>query len=152
LDDEFKDSLLTNLDRYRMAGFDLGIEKPRYVPLDIEIDVHVAPDHFRGDVEEALLDLLSNRDLPNGRRGLFHPDNFSFGQAVYLGPLYAKALDVDGVDYLLVRKFERQDVSAPPTPMNFDKIEIGRLEIARLDNEPNFPENGILRLNMKGGK
>jgi hypothetical protein len=27
-----------------------------------------------------------------------------------------------------------------------------RLEIARLDNDPNFPENGVLRLIMEGGK
>ena len=38
------------------------------------------------------------RDLPDGRRGLFHPDNFTFGQPVYLSRLYAAAHAVDGVD------------------------------------------------------
>jgi hypothetical protein len=29
---------------------------------------------------------------------------------------------------------------------------LGRLEIARLDNDPNFPEHGLLRLDLRGGK
>jgi hypothetical protein len=29
---------------------------------------------------------------------------------------------------------------------------LGRLEIARLDNDPNFPEHGVLRLDLRGGK
>ena len=31
------------------------------------------------------------------------------------------------------------------------KININRLEIARLDNDPNQPENGIIELLMEGG-
>jgi hypothetical protein len=31
-------------------------------------------------------------------------------------------------------------------------ISMDRLEIVRLDNDPNFPENGVLRLKMGGGK
>ena len=29
---------------------------------------------------------------------------------------------------------------------------MGRLEIARLDNDPNFPERGVLALTVGGGK
>jgi hypothetical protein len=31
-------------------------------------------------------------------------------------------------------------------------LELGRLEIARLDNDPNFPDRGVLRLALQGGK
>jgi hypothetical protein len=31
-------------------------------------------------------------------------------------------------------------------------MKLGRLEIARLDNDPNFPEHGVLRLDLRGGK
>jgi len=31
-------------------------------------------------------------------------------------------------------------------------LTIGRLEIARLDNDPNFAERGVLRLTMEGGR
>jgi hypothetical protein len=32
------------------------------------------------------------------------------------------------------------------------KLVLGRLEIARLDNNPNFPERGVFRLMMEGGE
>jgi hypothetical protein len=32
------------------------------------------------------------------------------------------------------------------------RLPLGPLEIARLDNDPNFPENGQLRLAMRGGR
>ena len=32
------------------------------------------------------------------------------------------------------------------------KLMLDRLEIARLDNDLNFPEHGVLRLTLAGGK
>jgi hypothetical protein len=29
---------------------------------------------------------------------------------------------------------------------------LGRLQIARLDNDPNYPERGVLRLTLHGGR
>ena len=31
-------------------------------------------------------------------------------------------------------------------------LSVGRLEVARLDNDPNFPERGIFNLTVEGGK
>ena len=67
-------------------------------------------DHFRSDVERELFDVLSNRELPDGRRGLFHPDNFTFGQPVYLSAIYAAAHQVAGVESVEVRTFQRLGV------------------------------------------
>lgn len=145
--------------RYTQAGYDLEIDPPTFVPLEIEIDVCVAPDHFRAHVEEAVLVALSNQALPDGTRGFFHPDNFTFGQALYLSQLYAAIEAVEGVDSAVVTRFIRQDESdpepnRPATRRNVDRgyIPMGRLEVLRLDNDSNFPENGVLRLNMLGGK
>ena len=132
-----------------MAGWDIEIENPHYVPLEIEMEVHVGRSHFRGDVEEELLAVLGNRLLPDGQRGLFHPDNLTFGQPVYLSQLYAQAHEVEGVQYLDIKKFRRCD---KPGVVAAEKIEIGRLEIARMDNDPNAPEHGTLVLRMKGGR
>jgi hypothetical protein len=151
VDDDFKQKLVSHMEKYRMAGYDLEIDGPRYVSLEIEMDVCVKPDHFRSDVEQALLLRLSNRVLPCGRRGLFHPDNFTFDQDVYLSPLYAEAQGVDGVAWVKVTKFQEQD--RPETcALSTGVLELGRLEIARLDNDPSYPEHGVLRLNMMGGK
>ena len=137
--------------RFTQAGYDLEIEPPAFVPLEIEIDVCVAPNHFRADVEEALLVALSNRMLSDRSRGFFHPDNFTFGQALHLSQLYAAIEMVEGVDSALITKFQRFGL-VPDRELEEGRIPMGRLEIARLDNDPSFPENGVLQFNMLGGK
>ncbi len=151
LDAVAKAGMLASVDRYRMAGHDLELDEPRFVSLELELFVCVQPDYFRADVKRRLLDVLSNRDLGPGRRGLFHPDNFSFGQTIYLSPILAAAHDVPGVASADVVTFQRQGT---PERRYIDdgRLPLGRLEIARLDNDPNFPEHGVLRLDLRGGK
>ena len=139
------------VDRYRMAGHDLEFNDPHYVSLEIELHVCVKDDYFRSDVRQSLLQLFSNRVLADGSRGLFHPDNFTFGQTVYLSPLYAAAHQVPGVASAQVTTFQRQGTNDPSYLLN-GELPLGRLEIARLDNDPNLPEHGVLRLVLDGGK
>ncbi len=151
LNPPFEDALTRQVERYRMAGHDLEFDNPVYVSLEIDMLVCVAADYFRSDVYAALLEVLSNRRLPDGRTGLFHPDNFSFGQTVYLSPLYAAARTVPGVASVQITRLQRQ--GEDDTRFLADGfMELGRLEIARLDNDPNFPEHGVLRLTLRGGK
>ena len=151
VDDVFATTALEHLDRYRMAGHDLRINDPVHVSLEIDLLVCVKPDAFRSDVRRGLLDVLGSRSRADGTRGLFHPDNFSFGQTVYLSPLYAAARTVAGVESVQVTRFHRQGLEdAKPLADGF--MMLGRLEIARLDNDRNFPEHGVLRLDLHGGK
>ena len=151
VDEAFRAELRSHLGRYRLAGYDLEIDGPRYVSLDIALTVRVRPDHFRSRVKAALLDICSTRELPGGRRGIFHPDSFTFGQPVYLSVLYAAAQAVEGVDAVRVTTFQRQGF---PSRQGLDdgRLTMGRLEIARLDNDPNFPEHGLFQLTLEGGK
>jgi hypothetical protein len=83
---------------------------------------------------------------------VFHPDNFSFGQAVYLSPLYAAAMRLEGVAAVRITTFQRQ---ASPDPkqlaLKAGKLTLARLEIARLDNDSNYPEHGVFHLNVEDG-
>ena len=146
-----RQAAVEHLDRYRMAGHDLRIHDPIPVSLEIDLLVCVDKDHFRSDVSRGLLDALSSRTRADGTRGLFHPDHFSFGQTVFLSPLYAAARTVAGVSSVQVTRFQRQG-QADPKPLADGFMTLGRLEIARLDNDPNFPEHGVLRLELHGGK
>ncbi len=148
---DFEKELRGCLERFRMAGQDLEVDGPIYVPLEIQMVVCVKRDYFTSQVEAALLEVFSNRVLPDGRHGVFHPDNFTFGQAVYLSSLYAGAQSVAGVDSVDITVFQRQGI---PSTDAIDKgwLELGRLEIARLDNDPNFPERGVFSLDMRGGR
>jgi hypothetical protein len=148
---EFEDEILKHIERYRMAGHDLEVDGPRFVSLEIDLHVCVTGEYFRSDVERELYEVLSNRDLPDARRGLFHPDNFTFGQPVYLSTLYAAAHQVMGVESVEIRTFQRQGVP-DTTALDTGRLDIGRLEIARLDNDRNFAEHGRLTITLGGGK
>ena len=143
VDKVFETKLRKCLERYRMAGEDLEIDAPQFVPLEIEIGVCIKPGYYFSDVKRALLNVFSDAVLPNNQRGLFHPDNLSFGQPVYVSTLIAAAQAVPGVDSVVVKKFQRQHKDSP-VALNSGKLELGRLEIAMLSNDPNFPERGSL--------
>jgi len=151
VDDPFKTSVRDFVERYRMAGYDLEVDAPRFVSLQIEMHVCVKPDYFRSDVKAALLEIFSNRILPDGRRGVFHPDNFTFGQTLYLSPLIAAAQAVDGVGSVQITVFQRQGQD-DSKPLQDGFLPMGRLEIARCDNDPNFVEHGVFVLGVAGGK
>jgi Baseplate J-like protein len=151
VDDDFKNSIRDSVERYRMAGYDLEVDAPQFVSLQIEMHVCAKPDYFRTDVKAALLEIFSNRVLPDGRRGVFHPDNFTFAQTVYLSPLIAAAQALDGVQSVQITVFQRQGYNNPK-PLEAGFLPMGRLEIARCDNDPNFAERGVFVLTVGGGK
>lgn len=140
-----------HLERFRLAGQDLLVNAPRYVSLELGLAVCVEDTHFRTDVHRRLLDVLSSRVLADGSTGMFHPDRFSFGQTVHLSPLIAAARQVPGVALVTAVRFGRQGEDSPE-PLTTGRIGLGRLEIARLDNDPNFPEHGVLTITLRGGK
>jgi hypothetical protein len=124
-----------------MAGIDFEIIEPTYVPLDIRAHVCVAPDFLPSEVKKALLEVFSNHYLLDGKYGFFHPDNLTFGQSVYLSKLYKTAMEIKGVASVTFKVFKRW---GKPDFGELDdgKIETNSFEIVRLDNDPNFPENG----------
>ncbi len=150
IDKEFKQEIYDHLEKYRMAGYDLEIRPPVFVSLEIELNVCVNSGYFRSNVKENLLEEFSSFDLPNFKKGFFHPDEFTFGQPVYLSAIYQRAMAVEGVASVEMKTLKRQG-----RPAN-QEITNGRLmpkesEIIRLDNDPNFPENGKINFYMYGG-
>ena len=151
LEPGFAERTRTYLDRFRIAGYDLELLPPTFVPLEVDVEVCAAPGYFRGDVAAAVADALSSRDLPGGRRGFFHPESFTFGRPVRLSALYAAVEAVEGVDSAVIRTFRRLGRKAS------GELESGLLpiepgEIAQLENDPNFLEHGVLRIDVQGGK
>lgn len=151
LDKDFKDKLSLHLENYRMAGHDLEFNDPVFVSLELDLQICVKAEYFRSDVRQQLLSVLGSRKLPDGRIGVFHPDNLTFGQTVYLGPIYEAAHAVAGVASVVITRFSRRGRD-DPYPAKDGFIKFGRLEIPRLDNDPNFPDHGVLRLQLFGGK
>lgn len=149
-DDVLLSEVAGRLHRYRRIGHNLGVKPAHYVPLDIEMEVCVLPHYHAGQVEAELLDVFSNRVLPDGSLGFFHPDNLTFGKGVRLSKLVAAAMSVKGIESLRVTKLERLYEGSNHEIEN-GILPIGPLEVARMDNDPGFPENGKLVLHMGGG-
>jgi hypothetical protein len=154
VDDSFEAELVTFINCFRLAGHDIEIEPPVFVPLDIIMTVCVHEDYFTGQVKQSLLETFSSGDLPNGMRGFFHPDNFTFGQPVYLSRVINAAMQVTGVKWVDlsgdINRFQRWG-ECPHREVEEGQITMGRLEITRLDNNPSAPENGKIEFIMEGG-
>jgi hypothetical protein len=137
--------------QFTQAGYDLEIAPPIYIPLDIEITVCADPEHFRADVYQALLRELGVGVLPGGRKGFFHPDQFTFGQPMFLSQLYAAITRVDGVRSARITRLKR--FGRPPNgELEAGAVRTGPTEVIRCDNDPNFAERGTLAIKMEGGK
>lgn len=136
LDDTFEDQLTAWVDRYRMAGHDLEFDQARLVPLKIEIGICIKPGFRPTEVIGAVTRSLASQ---------FDSDRLTFGQTVYLSPLYSAAHAVPGVESAQILVFERQ---GQPSTAHMDAgcITFAPLEIPQLDNDPNFPDRGVLRV------
>lgn len=139
------------LDRFRVAGYDLTVRDPIWVPLDLAVKVCVGPEHFRADVERRLRQALGAAVNPDGTRGLFHPDNLTFGQPVFASAIVAAAMAVDGVQSATVTRFQ-QFGKKSTGELAAGVLAPGDLEVARLDDDPSFPENGRVELDVEGGR
>jgi len=138
------------LECYRRIGHDLAVLPARYVPLDLQLVVCALPRYQRAHVKTALLDVFSNRVLPGGKLGFFHPDNLTFGEGIYLSQIVAAAQKVPSVECARVVRFQRL-FEAPNGEIENGVLPLKTSEIAQLDNDPNYPEHGQLQIQVLGG-
>lgn len=151
LDPAFEQSVRNFLGRYRIVGYDIELRPPQFAALELAVEVCTKPGYFATDVAQAVRDALSARILPDGTRGFFHPDNFTFGDPVHVSRLYAAMERVEGVDSAAVRRLCR--FGQPPAgELERGVLRVGPWEIARLDADPSFPEHGVLTVTALGGK
>jgi predicted phage baseplate assembly protein len=158
VDDAFVARLRSELEDLRIAGWELAIVPLRFVGLDIALTVLLDPGASRGGVERALLETFSNRDLPDGGRGFFHPANLGFGQPVFLSQVVEAILRTPGVRAVDLdetppkpNRFRRFGVP-PRGEMAAGEIRMGRAEFPRVDNDPAAPENGRIQFFLEGGR
>jgi hypothetical protein len=142
IDEPFAESLLDFLEPYRMAGHDIEIRGPRYVSIEVQVEVCTSPDRFNEDVEQEVRRAL----LP-----IFSADSLTFGQAVRLSPIIAAAQNVPGVTHVRVSKFQRQNQPSGQS-LQDGFLTLDPLEVARLDDDLDFPERGKLTVNVEGGR
>ncbi len=151
VEDALRAEIAVVLNRYRRIGHDVKVISAARVPLTIGMIVCVKPHYLSGHVKAALLNLFSQRILPDGRKGFFHPDNLTFGEGIFLSKLVAAAFAIEGVENVHVTTLQRLNETAH-RELETGVLQLNAFEIAQCDNDPSFPEHGQLTLEMRGGR
>jgi predicted phage baseplate assembly protein len=149
-----RQELSNYLDSKRLAGYDLEVTGPIYVPIDLEIAFATAAGAQQADVEQSILQTLGNGTLPGGAKGFFHPDNFTFGSSVFVSKIFAAVMAVPGVQSARITRLARSHAAHPDqeTATNLARgfLSVGIDQIVRLDNDRNFPQSGTLAVRPQG--
>jgi predicted phage baseplate assembly protein len=148
LDDDLRVPVMEDLSRRRLAGTELDVQPPRYVPVEVALRVGLAPGYAAAPVSKALEAALGAGTLADGRKGFFHRDGLGFGQTLQLAPVIACAAAVPGVAFVRALRFRRWD--GGPAPEEPDTtIALREAEIARLRGDLERPGRGLVWLELQ---
>jgi hypothetical protein len=143
--------LIELLNRRRLAGYESYAPLPRYVAIDLRITICVLPEWLPGDVERGVLDRLGSATRPDGSTGFFFADRFTFGTPLYRSRLEAAIQSVPGVKGVLSVTYRRRGSLVVFIDLP-EVLPLGTTEILRVDNDPDFPERGTIRVLPEGGR
>ncbi|WP_209425144.1 baseplate J/gp47 family protein [Pararhodobacter sp. SW119] len=151
LSPELIDAVSAHLEAVRLIGEDLELRPPRFIPLAIEVEVCLTPDAWPEDMRDIIEAELSSGYTPDGRRGLFHPDEWTFGQALHQSRISGRLQALAGVAHLLKVRMRRWDAptggGAAP-----EQLDAAFDEIFLVENDPDHMERGTITLDLKGGR
>lgn len=164
LDEPLRRSIADHLEAVRLIGEDLEVRPAQYVPLDVKLRVCAHPHYWPEDLRAVLEMEFSDGWTPDGRRGFFHPDAWTFGQTLCASQLIGRALAVTGVERVLrisVRRWNPGaggaigsidiDPSALPESMA-EQLAVGAFEIIVVANDPDRLESGRIVFEIEGGR
>lgn len=150
VDAEFLKDVERFLESYRVAGTDIAVVGPEWLPLDVALSVRAARGSSRARLRRELGEVLGASTAPDGRTGFFAPGTFGFGQTVFLSQIVAAAASIRGVERVVVERFH--PVGRPlEDEIAKGRIDVGRFEIARADSDPARPQFGGVNVDIVEG-
>ena len=135
------DDVTAALEPFRRIGHEVVAVPAVTVPLDVAVTVCVAAAYLRAHVLAAVDRVLA---------AFFAPDALTFGDDVHVSRIVAAVVAVAGVENAEVTTLRRLSGGDDATADGV--LPIGPLEVARLDRDPDAPENGRLQLTPVGGR
>jgi hypothetical protein len=137
------------LESVRLIGEDLEIRPPRFVPLDVRLAVCAGPGFWTEDVAFALRDEFSDAFTADGRIAFFHPDRFTFGQALHASEIIGRAQGVTGVEHIISLTMKRWNDPAAPSEAI---VNLRPSEIILVASDPDDMERGAITIDVRGGR
>lgn len=143
----------TDIARYlnavRLIGEDLEIRPPVFVPLEIHVSLCAGVDYWPEDLKSILEQEFSDGWTPDGRRGFFHPDVWTFGQQLKASQIAGRILAVEGVEHIITVTMRRWN---GPATMSDEITSVASNEILQVVNDPDHQEKGFIDFKVLGGR
>ena len=149
LKEEVREKVARHLEAVRLIGEDLEIRPPQFVPLDIKVYLCVHPNYWVEDIRFILEQEFSDGYTPDGRMAFFHPDRWTFGQALRASQIIGAVQSIKGVERVRKVELKRWNEVTPGTE---DGIEVEVNEIILVKNNPDRLEDGFIKFDIKGGR
>lgn len=150
-DDTLRQRIAAHLESVRLIGEDLELRPPRFVPLDVRVTVCLAPEFWREDLRFILDQEFGTRYTSDGRRGFFHPDEWTFGQSLHRSQIEGRLQQVAGVEHVVSITMKRFNAPTPGLP-GAEQLEMSFDEVVLLANDPDHLERGLIRFDLRGGR
>jgi hypothetical protein len=139
------------IESQRLIGEDIEIRAPRFVPLTLEVTLCLLPHAWPEDLHAVLEQEFSAGYTPDGRMGFFHPDAWTFGQAIHRSQIAGRIDAIPGVSHIVAISMRRFDTATAGDPQA-ERIEMAFDEIALVLNDPDQMERGSITFDLKGGR
>jgi hypothetical protein len=164
LDPDLRRRIADHLEALRLIGEDLEVRPARYVPLDIKLRLCIDPGYWTEDLADLLETEFSAGFTSDGRQGFFHPDRWSFGQALHASQIVGRALALTGVERVLSLSMRRWNpgsggglvtITLPPDGLPdalVERLPVDPFEIIQVAGDPSRLETGRIRFEILGGR
>ena len=71
------------------------------------MNVFIRRDFDSSEVRDGVIMMFNNKNNPDGSKGFFHPDNFDFGDFVYISKIYETLKKIPEVIYGVISHFRK---------------------------------------------
>jgi hypothetical protein len=137
------------LNAVRLIGEDLEIRPPQFVPLEIHASLCANADYWPEDLKSILEQEFSDGWTPDGRRGFFHPDLWTFGQQLKASQIVGRILAVEGVEHVISVTMRRWN---GPATLSDQITAVAFNEILQVLDDPDHQEQGFIDFDVQGGR
>ncbi|MGE0397126.1 MAG: baseplate J/gp47 family protein [Kofleriaceae bacterium] len=137
---QLANDVAAHLEAVRLIGEDLEVRPPVFVPLRIDLVVCLRDDVWPEDVRFVIREELAD---------MFHPDRWTFGQALHESEIAGRLARVQGVEHIARISIARWNAA---TPGDGRSIEVGPSEIIQVHDDPDAMEHGFIELDLVGGR
>jgi hypothetical protein len=151
LEEPLRARIAAHLESVRLIGEDIELRLARFVPLDVRIVVCADAAFWREDLRFVLEQEFSDGWTSDGRRGFFHPDEWTFGQALHRSQVEGRLHRIAGIEHVVSIVMKRFNTPVPGVP-NAEQLEMGFDEVVLLANDADHLERGLIRFEIRGGR